>query len=72
MMKTRGPRSTSAISRDRISPLSTHHKPVSWDAPRHGRSGYLRDPAAHPEAFIDAVAPFLHHLDAKPARKVAP
>lgn len=30
------------------------------------------DPAAGYEPFIDAVAPFLHHLDANPAQKVAP
>ncbi len=63
--------STSAIWRDQLASVPTHHKPVWWDMRGHGRSGYPRDSAAYGEAFIDAVLPFLHDLDAKPARKVA-
>jgi pimeloyl-ACP methyl ester carboxylesterase len=71
LLLTRGFGSTSAMWRDRIAPLSTHHKPVLWNMRGHGRSDYPRDPAAYNEAFIDAVLPFLHDLDAKPAQKVA-
>lgn len=71
LLLTHGFGSTSAMWRDQIAPLSRHHKPVLWDTRGHGRSDYPRDPAAYSEAFIDAVLPFLHDLDTRPAQKVA-
>ena len=68
MIRTRGGGSTSAMLRGQTPP---HPKPVLQAMRGHGRSGYPGDPAACREAFIDAVAPFLHDLDAKPAQKVA-
>ena len=71
MIKTRGRSSTSAMWRGQIAPLATRPKPGLRAMRGPGRSGYPRDPAACHETFIDAVAPFLHDLDAKPALKVA-
>ncbi|MDP2330522.1 MAG: alpha/beta fold hydrolase [Reyranella sp.] len=77
LLLTHGYSSTGEMWHGQVEALSRHHQLVLWDMRGHGRSKVVIPAAGHavnidqPQAFIDAVLPFLDSLDAGKTRKAA-
>jgi len=68
LILTHGYSSTSAMWKEQVEALSTHHKLILWDMRGHGQSDYPDDPACYSEALtVGDIAALLDAVGAKKA-----